>query len=183
MKILTFAGSLRLDSFNKKLCRAVEHYLLSEQLAKVEFLDLKPLNIPVYDGDVEAQSGLPAGVLTLIEKIKESDALIISSPEYNGSISSVLKTNLDWISRHKPNVLEGKHVLLLAASPGALGGVRGLWHGRVPLEVLGCHVYPEMFGLSKAHENLGEPNDIKDPKMKEKLQGLLKSYVKFCKKS
>ncbi|AGH96090.1 NADPH-dependent FMN reductase [Pseudobdellovibrio exovorus] len=183
MKVLTFAGSLRQKSLNKKLCHFVENFVGTEKLAEVEFVDLQSLSIPIYDGDVEASSGIPQGILSLIEKIQGCDALIISSPEYNGSISSALKTTLDWVSRHPSNALSGKHVLLLAASPGALGGVRGLWHGRVPLEVLGCHVYPEMFGLSKAHENLTDTNDIQDAKMKERLQSLVKKYLEFCKKS
>ncbi|MFN3454619.1 MAG: NADPH-dependent FMN reductase, partial [Pseudobdellovibrio sp.] len=125
MKTLTLAGSLRKDSFNKKIAQYAANLLQDKKLSEeVTYCDLQPLEIPVYDGDVEGKSGLPLGVVRLIEHITQADALVISTPEYNGSIPGVLKNVLDWISRHKPNPLAGKHVLLLAASPGTLGGIR-----------------------------------------------------------
>ena len=140
MKILTFSGSLRKDSLNKKISQAAFNFVQSEKLAEIEYIDLQKLEIPVYDGDVES-SGIPKGVKTLCAQIEQAQALIISSPEYNGSISGVMKNTLDWISRVKPVPIAGKHVMLCAASPGAFGGVRGLWHTRVPFEEIGrAHV-------------------------------------------
>lgn len=179
MKILTFAGSLRKDSLNKKVCQAVMNFIQEKKLAEVEFVDLKPLQMPVYDGDIETTLGLPQGVQKLCAQIKSADALIISSPEYNGSISCAMKTALDWISREKPVSIAGKPILLCAASPGALGGVRGLWHTRVPFEVLGCHVYPDMMGFSKAHEAFDHENKIKDEATRMRFEKLVQDFIQF----
>ncbi len=178
MHIVAFAGSLRKDSFNKKNVK--EAIRLAQELDGVtaEFVDLQPLDIPIYDGDVEDKSGIPADVLALAEKITKADALIISTPEYNGSISSPLKNVVDWLSRQKPVSITGKHLLICAASTGALGGVRGLWHTRIPFEVLGMHVYPTMLGLPKANEAFDENGRLKDEKA---LKSLVEKFVGFVK--
>lgn len=181
MKILTFAGSLRKDSLNKKVCRNVVNYVQQNRLAEIEFVDLKPLEIPMYDGDLETSQGIPENVQKLCAKIREVDALIISSPENNGSITAVLKNTLDWISREKVVSIAGKHILLCAASPGALGGIRGLWHTRVSFEALGCHVYPDMMGFSKAHEAFGPENQILDEKTRARFEKLIQNFVQFAK--
>lgn len=186
MKILTFAGSLRKDSLNKKLSHVALNFVKTNQLADIEFCDLQTLQIPVYDGDLETALGLPAGVVQLCQKISEAQALIVCTPEYNGSIPGILKNTIDWISRQKPNPLAGKHILILAASPGALGGVRSLWHTRVPFEVLGAHVYPEMMGVPKAHEafsaDLAEGLKLIDPKLSQNLEKLIKEFIAFASK-
>ena len=99
MKILIFAGSLRRDSLNKKFAREALRLLSAKPGIETEFVDLQPLGIPVYDGDLEEASGVPAGVQELARKILAADALVISTPEYNGSIPGVLKNGIDWASR------------------------------------------------------------------------------------
>lgn len=182
MKILTFAGSLRKDSLNKKLCGVVSEIVKKNNYAEIEFLDLQPLNIPVYDGDIEASTGIPAGIVELGKKITEANALIICTPEYNGSIPGILKNTIDWLSRQKPVSITGKPTLLLAASPGALGGVRSLWHSRQPFEVLGTQLYPEMMGVSKAHETITPDKTLADAKMQANLERLVKDYITHAKK-
>jgi chromate reductase, NAD(P)H dehydrogenase (quinone) len=179
MKILTFAGSLRKDSLNKKLCGVVSKIVQTNNLCDIQFIDLQPLNIPVYDGDLESAKGIPEGVKQLSQAISKADALIICTPEYNGSIPGSLKNVIDWLSREKPVSLSGKQTLLLAASPGALGGVRSLWHSRQPFEVLGVHLYPEMMGVGKAHENILPDATLADAKMMENLERLIKSFVAY----
>lgn len=180
MKILCFAGSLQKDSLNKKLAQFANSYL--NQNYKSEYVDLKPLNIPIYDGDDEKANGLPEGVKRLAQLITESSALVISTPEYNGSISSPLKNTIDWLSRSTPQPLKGKHVLLLAATPGSMNGIRTLWHSRVPFEALGCHVYPEMVGIGKASEILTADNQIKDEKIKANLERVLIDFITHASK-
>ena len=177
MKILLFAGSLRRDSLNKKFAREAGRLLSGRAGIETEFVDLQPLAIPVYDGDVEEAGGVPAGVQELAEKILAADALVVSTPEYNGSIPGILKNAIDWLSRLKPVSLSGKPLLLLAASPGALGGVRSLWHTRQPFEVLGTHVFPEMMGLPIAHQAFDEAGALKDAKTVERLSGLLDRFL------
>lgn len=182
MKILAFAGSLQKNSLNKKLCGVALEIAKTNNLAEVEFIDLQPLNIPVYDGDLEAASGLPAGVLELGHKINQANALIVCTPEYNGSISGVLKNTIDWLSRQKPVSLSGKPTLLLAASPGAFGGVRSLWHSRQPFDALNGHLYPEMMGVSKAHEIITTAKILNDTKLQANLERLVKDFVSYAKK-
>jgi chromate reductase, NAD(P)H dehydrogenase (quinone) len=132
MNILSFAGSLRKDSSNKKFAREAVRLLEQNSQMRAEYLDLRDYPMPVYDGDIERNEGVPNIVTRLGGKIAQTHALIVATPEYNGSISSVLKNTIDWVSRLKPMPLAGKHLLLLSASPGAWGGIRGLWHSRVP---------------------------------------------------
>lgn len=182
MKILTFSGSLRKDSLNKKLCGVVSKIVQNNNLADIQFVDLQPLNIPVYDGDLETSKGIPDGVKTLGQAIASANAIVICTPEYNGSIPGSLKNTIDWLSREKPVSLTGKQVLLLAASPGALGGVRSLWHSRQPFEVLGVHLYSEMMGVSKAHESILADSTLADPKMQQNLERIVKDFVNYAKK-
>lgn len=177
MKVLLFAGSLRKDSLNKKFVNVIASVV--EKRAQASVLDLQPLNLPVYDGDLEAK-GMPDGVFKLAQAIAEADAIIVSTPEYNGSISSVLKTAIDWTSRVKPMPFSKKQILLVGASPGALGAIRGLAHARLPFENLGNYLYPEVFGLSRAHEAFDERGQLKDVAQMEKIEKLITSFLDYC---
>src|SRR5271157_4604384 len=180
MKLLIFAGALRADSCNKKSAR--EALRLARELgADGEFIDLKDYPMPVYDGDIETASGIPAGTAALGKKILAAKALVISTPEYNGSIPGVLKNVIDWLSREKSVSLTGKHLLLLAASPGRLGGVRSLWHSRQPFEVLGVHVFPGMMGLPDAYNAFDAQGRLKDTKTVEQLKKTLDQFIKHVK--
>ena len=183
MKILIFAGSLRQGSLNKKFAREAMRLLAARHGVETDYVDLQPLAIPVYDGDLEEASGVPAGVKDLAGKILGADALLISTPEYNGSIPGILKNTIDWLSRLKPVSLAGKPLLLLAATPGALGGVRSLWHTRQPFEVLGTHVFPEMMALPLAHQAFDEAGALKDPNLAERLNGLLDRFLAHARKA
>lgn len=180
MNLLVFAGSLRADSCNKKFAREALR-LIKEMGVDGEFLDLKDYPMPVYDGDIESTSGIPESTRKLGKKIAAADALVISTPEYNGSIPGILKNVVDWISRERPVSLGGKHLLLLAASPGALGGMRSLWHTRQPFEVLGVHVFPGMMALPDAYHAFDGEGRLKDAKTVERLQKLLGEFIAYLK--
>jgi NAD(P)H-dependent FMN reductase len=180
MKFVVFAGSLRADSANKKFAREAAR-LLQEAGHEAEFLDLKDYPMPPYDGDIETSTGLPEGTKALGAKITAADALVISTPEYNGSIPGILKNVVDWLSRAKPVSLENKHLLLLAASPGALGGVRSLWHSRQPFEVLGVHVFPGMLGLPDAYNAFDAQGRLKEEKTIQRLKNLLEQFIRHVK--
>ncbi len=180
MNLLIFAGSLRVDSCNKKFAR--EALRLAKEIGvDGEFVDLKDYPMPVYDADIEAVSGIPEATARLGKKIASADALLISTPEYNGSIPGVLKNVVDWLSREKPVSLTGKHLLLLAASPGALGGIRSLWHSRQPFEVLGVHVFPGMMGLPNAYNAFDEQGRLKEDKTLQNLRKTLDQFIKHVK--
>ncbi|HMN69544.1 MAG TPA: NADPH-dependent FMN reductase [Bdellovibrionales bacterium] len=180
MKVLCFAGSLRAGSYNKKYVRNAFEIVQSIDGLEAEFLDLLDYPMPVYNQDIEAK-GFPEEVTRLASKLKTFDAYVISSPENNGSIAALLKNTVDWVSRTPNNPWPGRAVLLLGASTGALGAVRGLWHSRRPFEALGCHVYPEMSGLAKAHEAFDENGKLKDPKATERLAKLVSAFTAHAK--
>lgn len=177
MKVLLFAGSLRKLSLNKQFVYAMDA-LIHEHNTQV--IDLKTLDIPVYDQDVE-DAGFPHGVHQLAQALTEADAVIISSPEYNGSISSPLKNVVDWISRLKPHPWANKPILLVGASPGNFGTIRALNHARTPFMNLGAFVFPKVFALSQADKKL-EQGQITDPKIKDNIVDLLHSFLDYAQK-
>lgn len=177
MKILTFAGSLRTESLNKK--NAKEALRFAQELGHTgEFVDLRDFAIPVYDGDDEEKNGAPEGVKKLGEKIAAADALIISTPEYNYSMPGALKNVVDWLSRLKPAPLAGKPLLLLGASPGALSAVRGMTHSKVAFDSVGMHVFPTLLGLGTAGEAFDAQGRLKDEKKAKALKDLVEKFAK-----
>ncbi len=179
MKVLIFAASSRAGSLNRRLALQASNLLSSKSGIEVQFVEFKEFDMPIYGGDFEEASGLPSGAEKLGRYISQTDAIVISTPEYNGSIPGPLKNALDWISRIKPAPpISSKHILLLGASPGALGAVRGLWHTRVPLEALGAYVYPQMFGLAKAHEAFDDSGAFKESRNLDNLSKLIDSFLK-----
>ena len=121
-RILAFAGALRTQSWNKKLIR-IGANVARDAGAEVDLIDLRDYPMPFYDGDIEASDGLPPQARELKAMMLAHDALLLSCPEYNSSISGVLKNTIDWVSRPRPNepsAFKGKIAGLLAASPGNL---------------------------------------------------------------
>jgi NAD(P)H-dependent FMN reductase len=183
-KILVFAGSLRRDSFNKKLARVAADAARAAG-GEVTLLDLKDLPMPMYDGDLEAAEGIPPNAKKFKELMLAHRGLLISSPEYNTSISGVLKNAIDWASRAEKGeaplaCFEGKVAGLLAASPGALGGLRGLITVRSTLSGIRVLVLPEQVTVMKADQAFGPDGKLLDPKQNaavEKLASRLVSVV------
>src|SRR5690349_10389273 len=150
-KILAFAGSLRKDSFNKKLVKLAAAGAKSAG-ADVTYIDLKELPMPIFDEDLEAAQGMPENAKKFKQLMISHDGLLISAPEYNSSISAALKNAIDWASRPEPNeaplvAFDGKVVSLMAASPGALGGLRGLVTVRSILGNIKVIVLPEQIAV------------------------------------
>lgn len=152
LRILLISGSARRDSFNTRLLD-VAAARLREAGAEPQRLDLGALALPIYDGDLEAAQGQPAGAQALVEALAAADALLIASPEYNAFPTPLLINALDWASR-RPGfkaAAQGKPVAMVSASPGALGGLRGLLVLRNFLAVnLGFLVLPSQFALGGA---------------------------------
>ena len=146
MKVLAFAASLRKGSLNKRLVTVVAG-ILRDAGAEVDVADFRDFDMPLYDGDLQSASGLPPGALALQRRIEAASALVIANPEYNYSIAGPLKNAIDWVSRARPMPWRGRSVYLVSAGPGQIGGVRGLWQTRIPLEGCGALVFPDMFAL------------------------------------
>lgn len=175
-KILAFAGSARQGSVNKKLIRIAAEGARSAG-AEVTLIDLKDFPMPLYDGDQEADSGLPDNAVALRALFAEHDGLLIASPEYNSSISPLLKNTIDWVSRpagDDPSLkyFTGKVAGLVAASPGGLGGLRGLVHVRQILSNSNVIVIPEQHAVPAAHQAFDDSGDLKDAKRQEAVAGV-----------
>lgn len=167
-KILAFAGSLRRDSFNKKLVQIAAHGARAAG-AEVTIVDLREFPMPIFDQDFEKAEGLPANVKRFKELMKAHQGLLIASPEYNSSISGVLKNTIDWASRAEQGepalaCFHGKVAGIMSASPGALGGLRGLVTLRSILGNIQVIVLPEQVSVSKANEAFGLDGKLVDAK-------------------
>ena len=161
-KILAFAGSTRTSSYNKMLVGNAAK-IAQDQGANVTTIDLRDYPLPLYDGDLESESGVPENALAIRKMMVASDGILLSCPEYNSSISAVLKNTIDWISRPVPNepslaAFTGKTAALLATSPGALGGLRGLVVVRSLLSNIGMIVIPKQYALGNAGKSFDENN-------------------------
>lgn len=176
MRVVGIVGSLREASLNKKLLDVAQKIILQSSKHEFDRIDLKPLALPVFDEDIEVRQ-FPDSVREISHRISLAQAIVICSPEYNGSISSPLKNMLDWVSRTKPQPFFRKKVLLMAASPGNLGGMRGLQHGRVPLDTLGAFVFPEYYSLPQAHLSFEATGELKDNQRREKMIQLLNEFL------
>lgn len=174
--IIAFAGSTRRDSFNKKILSAAVTGA-KEAGAKVTTIDLADYPMPLYDGDDEAENGLPENALKLKELFDTADGFLIASPEYNSGYSAVLKNTIDWISRpvEGEGMLEqfnGRSAVIMSASPGGLGGLRGLYSLRELLQNINVTVLPRMHALGAAHDKLADDGSFKDPADEKALAGL-----------
>ena len=176
VRVLLVSASLRRDSLNRRLTELAARAAASSG-ATTEVADIREFDCPFYDGDLEQVSGLPDGAHQFGERLKASDALVISSPEYNASIPGVLKNLIDWVSRARPQPFNGKQCLLMSASPSMAGGNRGLWSLRVPLEHLGTRVYPDMFSLAQAHEAFGENGRLANDMLQKRFEGTVDCFL------
>jgi NAD(P)H-dependent FMN reductase len=165
-KILAFAGATRTQSWNKKLIR-VAVKAAEEAGGEVTLIDLRDYPMPLYDGDLERTEGLPHKARELKALMVANQAFLLSCPEYNSSISGVLKNSIDWISRPHPDeprylAFKGKVTGLFSASPGNLGGVRALLAVRQVLTTLGVLVLPTQFALAHAASAFHEDGTLKE---------------------
>jgi chromate reductase len=175
LKILAFAGATRTQSWNKKLIR-IGAGLARDAGCEVTLIDLRDYPMPFYDGDLEAADGLPPKARELKALMLANDAMLLSCPEYNSSITALLKNTIDWVSRPRPNepsAFKGTIAGLLAASPGNLGGVRGLLTVRQVLTTLGVLVVPTQFALSQAASAFSEDGSLRDERQRDAVKAVV----------
>ncbi|WP_225824829.1 NADPH-dependent FMN reductase [Streptomyces naphthomycinicus] len=176
LRFLVFGAALRADSTNARLASLVAR-LISDTGATVDLANLRDFDMPLYDGDMEAGEGLPRGALALRDRLERSDAFVISSPEYNASVPGVLKNAIDWVSRVRPQPFKTKHALLVSASPSLIGGNRGLWALRIPLEHLGTRVYPDMFSVANSYQAFTEEGTLADAGLQQRLTETVSGFL------
>ena len=185
--ILAFAGSTRADSYNKKMVRVAADGARSAG-GKVTLVDLRDYAMPLYDGDLEAAEGLPDTAEAFKKLMIASDGFLIGAPEYNSSISAVLKNTIDWVSRPvagEPRLaaFQGKTAALMSAAAGGFGGVRSLAHVRSILANIGVVVLPEQVTLSQAMQAFQPDGSFHDQGMQERVAGLGARLAAFLRQS
>lgn len=175
-RILAFAGSLRRDSYNKKLVKILaagaEH-----SGAEVTLIDLKDYPMPIYDGDIESESGIPENALKLKELFRAHHGLLISAPEYNSSISAALKNAIDWVSRPEEgrpplDCFDGKVAGLVSAAAGGLGGMRMLPTLRSILQNIKVIVVPALVGVPAAGSAFNDDGTLKDDRKRAAVEAV-----------
>lgn len=176
LKVLVFAASRRAGSLNQKLAVLVANYAKGRQV-EVDFAAFSDFDVPGYDGDAEGEGGIPAGAQAFRDRLAAADAFVIASPEYNASMPGVLKNLIDWTSRFRPQPFDGKHGLLLSASPSMAGGNRGLWALRIPFEHMGARIFPDMFSLAMAHKAFTEQGALVDTALQGRLEKTVEAFL------
>src|SRR5512133_251583 len=184
MKLLVFAGSTRLNSWNRKLAK-VTAAMAAATGADVTHLELGDFDVPMYNADLEA-GGTPADVMRLKQIAYEHPAWIICTPEYNASYPALLKNTLDWISspvKSDPvwkddfRSTRGKVVGMLSASPGALGGLRSQSHLAPLLLNLHCWVAPKNFALGRAGDAFDDQGGLVNEAARKNVQAVIDQVV------
>lgn len=181
-RILAFGGSLRLESYNQKLATIAANFA-RDAGADVTLIALRDFRMPLFDEDLESAEGMPENARELKALFAEHDGLIISSPEYNSTITAALKNAMDWVSRATSDdepplsVLKGKTAAIISASPGGYGGARSLAQLRPFLENIHITVLPDQVSIAKAHEAFDEANQLLDLQKAAEVKALATKLV------
>lgn len=175
-RILALSGSQRRGSWNSLLVRTAAAGAEAAGAA-ITVLDWTDYALPLYDPDHEREHGLPDAVLRLKALLKDHHGFLVASPEYNGSLTPLLKNAIDWASRPAPGeapmaCYKGKVVGLMSTSPGVFGGVTGLVHLRAILSRLGALVIPEQYPVGESGKLFDESGAMRDPKLRAIAEGI-----------
>src|SRR5690606_23299155 len=183
LNIVALAGATRERSFNKQLLRIAAD-AGRRAGAEVTTIDLRQFPMPLCDSDLQEREGFPENVRRLKALFIAADGLLIASPEYNASFSGVLKNAIDWISRSESGepalaAFKGKAAAIMSASPGGLGGYRGLTQLRWVLTNMGVHVLPDQVTVPQADRAFDDDGSLKDPKKQASVEALAATLVDF----
>ncbi len=181
VKLMVFAGSLRKDSYNKQLARILAD-AAKRQGAEVNYVELNDYPLPLFNEDDEAAEGIHPNALTLKKMMNEADGFLITSPEYNGSYSGVLKNMIDWASRQAEGegILESfknKYAAIFATSPGAFGGLRGLSQLRLLLSGIGTTILADQIAIPKAGEAFDDNGQLVSEKRQQSIERVVARLV------
>jgi NAD(P)H-dependent FMN reductase len=183
---LAFSGSTRNDSFNHKVavCLTVEMGKLGHN---TELISLNDFDMPIYNGDLEAKSGLPAATVSLKQKLNAANGLIITCPEYNGFMPPVLINAIDWCTRSADASVDlscfmNKPVFIAAASPGPGGGGRAAGHLKSMLSGIGAYISPFPLTVPSAFNVFNEDGSFSDDGMTERAAKMMSGFAQFTEK-
>ena len=183
VRFLVFSASLRDGSLNTRLAQLAAATIEANG-GEVDLAAMSDFATPSFDADAQDRDGFPRGAEEFRRRLEASDAFVISSPEYNASVPGALKNSIDWVSRYRPQPFNERHALLLSASPSMVGGNRGLWTLRIPLEHLGARVFPDMFSLASAHQAFTPEGKLVNTTLAERFESnvvAFKSLVEAAK--
>ena len=172
-KLLLISGSLREGSFNRKLLAEAARLFGPAEVVTAD------LRVPLYDGDLEASEGIPEGVQKLADQIAQVEAVVIAGPEYNQSMTGVLKNALDWVSRVEGNPWDAKPVALVSAAAGRAGGARAQYALRLAMTPFRPKLLtgPEVL-VAAAHEAFDEDGRLVDDRYVKAVEGLMQGLRK-----
>jgi NAD(P)H-dependent FMN reductase len=181
--ILALSGSLRRGSYNTALLRAAAPLMPADSVLQIRTLH----DIPLYDGDVETASGIPAGVVALKDAIVAADGLLMATPEYNNGIPGVFKNTIDWLSRPPEDakrVFNGRPVVLIGASTGPFGTILSQAAWLPVLRTLGTRYWTgSRLLVSRSKQVFDEAGALQDAKIREQLQAFLEGFVSYVRGS
>ena len=173
--IVAITGSIRTDSYNNRLLTAAANRLEAAG-ATVDRIEPQALDLPFYNGDLQATEGIPVEVHDLHTRISAGDGVLIASPEYNGAFSPLLKNTIDWVSRVEMTIFRPRLIGLMGASPGGRGAVHGMGMVDQMFTYMRCVVHRPHFSLPKAGDAL-DGVELIDPSMADALDQWLAGYL------
>lgn len=182
IKLVFFAGSTRRDSLNKKLAKAATNLAKAPNIEAI-FIDLADFDLPMYNADEETANGTPEDVIKLKALLGAADGIFITSPEYNGAYTGLLKNTIDWMSRNSEDTptppFKNSVVAISACSPGMRGGLTGLTSLRLVINHIGGHVIPTQAAIGGCSFN--DDGTLKDENHQKMLNGVLEQFIKTTK--
>ena len=176
VRFLVFSASLRSGSLNTALAKLAA-VTIEANGGEVDLASMRDFDAPSYDADVQDGEGFPPGAVELHRRLEQCDGFVISAPEYNASLPGALKNAIDWVSRFSPQPFNERYGLLMSASPSMVGGNRGLWALRIPLEHLGARVYPDMFSLAQAHGAFDSEGRLAGAQLQERFDANVVNFM------
>ena len=183
--LLFISGSTRADSFHLKLLHVLGKQVAS--IAEINHLNLNDFNLPIYNGDLESESGLPQAATDLKAKMSAADGLVIGCPEYNGFMSPLLINVIDWCTRSDAggvdlSAFSDKSVFIASASPGPGGGARSATHLKTMLSGLGAIVLPQTLSLPTAFSAFDADGNLTDEGMAKRSEKLMTKFIQMTNK-
>ena len=188
LKILVIPASLRMGSHNVRLAAAAAHQF-AQAGAEVTRISLADSPLPIYDGDLQAKSGVPKNAINLKRMIGAHHGVLLVTPEYNSSVPPLLKNTIDWITRVQDTqevrgqVFRERPFAIAAASESRLGGTRALAALRLILSACQATVIPNQFALSFADQAYDDMDRLKNPADIEALFALVKQLIEFSQRT
>lgn len=175
-RILAFSGSVRRASLNTQLLHVTVDAVRAAG-GSVTVIDLRDFPLPLYDGDLEDAAGQPEPAGRLITLLGAHDGLLIASPEYNSTMTPLLKNTIDWCSRADENPFEGRVAAIVSASPGVFGGIRSQTLMRQLLTHLGMHVVPVTCAVGQANTAFDDQGRLTLPRSQKAVAAVAQALV------